>query len=114
MQGLFWCFWNKVACDKNIKDTKSALSRLSKIDSKSDKLYETVATMFEKSLEMLDNCGANCERKDLLAVLDSTEFINAILKDAETDLIKKKYTQDMSKVDVETLSDENKGRLALV
>ena len=31
---------------KNIKDVKRALGRLSKIDSKSDKLYETVATMF--------------------------------------------------------------------
>ena len=99
---------------KNIKDVKSALGRLSKIDSKSDKLYETVATMFEKSLEMLDNCAANCERKDLLAVIDSTEFTNAILKDAEADLIKKKYSQDMSKVDVETLSDEQKGTLVLV
>ena len=99
---------------KNIKGVKSALGRLSKIDSKSDKLYETVATMFEKSLEMLDNCAANCERKDLLAVIDSTEFTNAVLKDAETDLIKKKYTQDMSKVDVETLSDEQKETLALV
>jgi len=100
--------------EKNIKDTKSALSRLSKIDSKSDKLYATVATMFEKSLEILDNCAANCERKDLLAVIDSAEFTNAVLKDAEKDLIKKKYTQDMSKVDVETLSDEQKGILALV
>ena len=99
---------------KNIKDVKSVLGRLSKIDSKSDKLYETVATMFEKSLEMLDNCAANCERKDLLAVIDSTEFTNEILKDAEADLIKKKYSQDMSKVDVETLSDEKKGILELV
>ena len=70
--------------------------------------------MFEKSLEILDNCAANCERKDLLAVIDSTEFTNAVLKDAEKDLIKKKYTQDMSKVDMETLSDEQKGTLALV
>ena len=100
--------------EKNIKDTKNALSRLSKIDSKSDKLYATVATMFEKSLEILDNCSTNCERTDLLAVIDSTVFTNAVLKDAEKDLIKKKYTQDMSKIDVETLSDEQKGTLALV
>ena len=100
--------------EKNIKDVKSALGRLSKIDSKSDKLYATVATMFEKSLEILDNCAANCERKDLLTVIDSTEFTNAVLKDAEKNLIKKKYTQDMSKVDMETLSDEQKGTLVLV
>jgi hypothetical protein len=70
--------------------------------------------MFEKSLEILNNCAANCERKDLLAVIDSTEFTNAVLKDAEKDLIKKQYTQDMSKVDIETLSEEQKGTLALV
>ena len=34
--------------EENIKDVKRALGRLSKIDSKSDKLYATVATMFEK------------------------------------------------------------------
>ena len=100
--------------EDNIKDVKSALGRLSKIDSKSDKLYANVATMFEKSLEILDNCAANCERKDLLAVIDSTEFTNAVLKDAEKTLIKKQHTQDMSKIDMETLSDEEKGTLALV
>ena len=66
--------------EKNIKDVKKALGKLSKIDSKSDKLYATAATMFEKSLEILNNCAGNCERKDLLAVIDSTDFTNAVLK----------------------------------
>jgi len=61
--------------------------------------------MFEKSLDILEKCGANCERKNLLTVIDSVDLTNAVLADTEKDLIKKRFTQDMSKVDVETLSD---------
>ena len=99
---------------KNIKEVKTALSRLSKIDSKTDKLYVTVANMFEKSLDILNNCAGNCERKDLLAVIDTTEFTNAVLKDAEKGFIKKRYTQDMSKVDMQELSDDQKKTLVVV
>ena len=99
---------------KNIKEVKTALSRLSKIDSKTDKLYVTVANMFEKSLDILNNCAGNCERKDLLAVIDTTEFTNAVLKDAEKGFIKKRYTQDMSKVDIQELSDDQKKTLVVV
>ncbi len=45
--------------------------------------------MFEKSLVIINNCKESCERKDLLAVIDSTDFTNAVLKDVEKDLIKK-------------------------
>jgi hypothetical protein len=98
----------------NIKDVKSALEKLSKIDSKSNELYLSVSDMFEKSLEILEKCGANCERKNLLTVIDSINFTNAVLDDATKDLIKKRFTQDMSKVDVETLSDQEKQILASV
>jgi hypothetical protein len=99
---------------KNIKNVKNTLGKLSKIDSKSDELYLTVSNMFEKSLEILEKCGANCERKNLLTVIDSVDLTNAVLADAEKDLIKKRFTQDMTKVDVETLSDQKKQILASV
>ena len=99
---------------KNIKDVKKTLGKLSKIDSKSDELYLSVSNMFEKSLEILEKCGANCERKNLLTVIDSVDLTNAVLADAEKDLIKKRFTQDMTKVDVETLSDQKKQILASV
>ena len=99
---------------KNIKEVKTVLSRLSKIDSETDKLYVTVTDMFEKSLDILNNCAGNCERKDLLAVIDTTEFTNAVLKDAEKGFIKKRYTQDMSKVDIQELSDDQKKTLVVV
>jgi hypothetical protein len=99
---------------KNIKNVKKTLGKLSKIDSKSDELYLTVSNMFEKSLEILEKCGANCERKNLLTVIDSVDLINAVVADTEKDLIKKRFTQDMSKVDVEILSDQQKKILASV
>ena len=99
---------------KNTKGVKKALSKLSNIDSKSDKLYSTIASMFENSLNILDNCSINCERKDLLVIIDSTDLVNAVLADGEKDLIKKKFTQDMSGVNVETLSDREKKILAVV
>jgi hypothetical protein len=98
---------------KNIKDVKKSLNKLIKIDPKSKELYGVVSAMFEKSLKILDNCNTNCERKDLLTVIDSTEFTNAALKDVEKDLIKKKYTQDLTNVDMDSLSDKQKETLTL-
>ena len=99
---------------KNIKDVRKSLGKLTDSGSKGEELYTTVATMFEKSLEILDNCSTNCVRKDLLAVVDSADFTNTIIADVEKNLIPKQHIQDMSKVDMETLSDEQKGTLVLV
>ncbi len=98
---------------KNIKNVKKSLNYLTKIDPSSDKLYEVVNEMFEKSIEKISNCKESCERKDLLTVIDSTELTNAILKDVEKDLIKKSYTQDLSNVDIENLSEKEKETLTL-
>ena len=98
---------------KNIKNVKKSINNLTKIDSNSGKIYEIVNEMFEKSIEKIRNCNESCERKDLLAVIDSTELTNAILKDVEKDLIKKKYTQDLSNVDMEDLSEKEKETLTL-
>ena len=91
---------------KNVKEVRKSLRHFSKIDSNSSKLYKTIGDMFEKSLEILDNCTTDCGYKDLLAVVDSTVLTDAVLADVEKDLIKKKYTQDMSKVDMEAISKE--------
>ena len=76
-------------------------------------MYKIVSDMFHKSLEILDNCSLNCDRKDLLAVIDSTEFTNSILKDVEKNIIKKKHTQDLSKVNMENLSKKQQETLTL-
>tara|TARA_B100001250_G_C19801630_1_gene791398 strand:+ start:205 stop:2262 length:2058 start_codon:yes stop_codon:yes gene_type:complete len=98
---------------KNIKNVKKSLKKLTKIDPSSDKLYKIINEMFEKSLETINNCKDVCQRKDLLAVIDSTEFTNAILKDVEKDLIKKSYSQDLTKVNMESLSEKEKETLTL-
>ena len=90
---------------KNIKDVKKALGKLTDSGSKGEELYTTVTTMFEKSLEILDNCSTNCVRKDLLAVVDSADFTNTIIADVEKTLIPKQHIQDMSKVDMKNIPD---------
>ena len=99
---------------KNIKDVKKALGKLTSSGSKGKELYTNVATMFEKSLEILDNCSTNCARKDLLAVVDSTDFTNAIIADVEKTLIPRQHIQDMSKVEMENIPDNTKAILASV
>ena len=99
---------------KNIKDVKKSLGKLTDSGSKGEELYTTVATMFEKSLEILDNCSTNCARKDLLAVVDSADFTNAIIADVEKSLIPKQHIQDMSKVHMENIPDNTKAILASV
>ena len=99
---------------KNIKDVKKSLGKLTGSGSKGEKLYTTVATMFEKSLEILGNCSTNCVRKDLLAVVDSADFTNTIIADVEKTLIPKQHIQDMSKIDMENMPDNTKTILASV
>ena len=98
---------------KNIKDVKKSLNKLTKTDPTSDNAYKIINEMFEKTLETIDNCKDSCKRKDLLTVIDSTELTNTILKDIEKDLIKKSYTQDLSKVNIENLSEKEKETLTL-
>jgi len=99
---------------KHTKKVKKSLKILSNLDPKTDDLYITVSNIFEKSLDMLNDCDENCSRKDLLTIIDSVKFNNAILKEAEVDLIKKKYSQDMENVNMDNLADEEIASIALV
>ena len=98
---------------KNIKEVKKSLKKLSKMQSETDKLYQIANSMFEKSLQMIEECGENCNRDSLLTVLDSTEFASAAIKNAEKKFLKKQYSLDLSKVEVETLSDQQQQSLML-
>ena len=98
---------------KNIKDVKRILKKLSQIDKNSYKLYKTISEMFELSLNIIEACNVNCYRKDFLTVIDSADFINAVMKDFEKNLIKKNFTHDLSHVDIETLSNNEKETLSL-
>ena len=98
---------------ENIKDVRKSLEKLTNTDPSSDKMYVIINDMFEQSLETINDCKGSCKRNDLLAIIDSTELTNAILKDVEKDLIKKSYMQDLSKVNIESLGEKEKETLTL-
>ncbi len=98
---------------KNTKNVRQSLKKLTKIDPSSDKLYGIINEIFEESLKTINKCKGNCKHEDLIAVIDSTKFTNAILKDVEKDLIKKNYTQDLSKVNIDSLGEKEKETLTL-
>ena len=98
---------------KNIKEVKKSLKKLSETQSETNKLYQIANSMFEKSIQMIDECGENCNRDKLLTVLDSTEFASAVIKNAEKKFLKKQYSLDLSEVDAETLSNQQQESLML-
>ena len=55
-------------------------------------------------LYLIDSCKNDCSRKQLLTVIDSIDFTNAILKDVESNIVKKRYINDLSKIDIDNFS----------
>ena len=53
----------------------------------------------------------SCEDKDLHTAIDSIDFSNAILKDVEKNIIKKKFENDLSQINIENVSDDTKKTL---
>ena len=98
---------------KNTKKVNNVLKKLNKIDSGKYQIYKTVNDIFTKSISIIDNCNNSCDRKQLLTVIDSVDFTNAILKDFESDIIKKRYNNNLSNIDVDSFSDEQKETLVL-
>ena len=98
---------------KNIKEVKKSLKKLSETQSETNKLYQIANSMFEKSIQMIDECGENCNRNKLLTILDSTEFASAVIKNAEKKFLKKQYSLDLSKVDAESLPNQQQESLML-
>ena len=98
---------------KNIKNLKKTFKKLNKINPEKYKVYNTVENIFNQSLEILNNCNKNCDQKQLNTIIDSVDFTNALLKDAEKNIIKKLYTNDLSKVNIENFPDDQKETLTL-
>ena len=98
---------------KNIKNLKKTFKKLNKINPEKYKVYNTVEDIFNQSLETLNNCNKNCDQKQLNTIIDSVDFTNALLKDAEKNIIKKLYTNDLSKVNIENFPEDQKETLTL-
>ena len=98
---------------KNTKKIKKVLKKLNNIDPEKYKIYKTANNIFTKSLTIIDSCKNDCSRKQLLTVIDSIDFTNAILKDVESNIVKKRYINDLSKINVENFSEKQKESLVL-
>jgi len=98
---------------KNTKKVTKVLKKLNNIDPEKYKIYKTANNIFTKSLTIIDSCKNDCSKKQLLTVIDSIDFTNAILKDVESNIVKKRYINDLSKINVENFSEEQKETLVL-
>lgn len=98
---------------KNTKKINKVLKKLNRIDSEKYKIYKTVSDIFTKSLNIIDNCNNTCNKKKLLTVIDSIDFTEAILKDVEVNIIKKRYVNDLSQINVDSFPDNQKETLVL-
>ena len=99
---------------KNIKETKKALKIITSLDQETDKFYIPINDLFEQSLEVLEKCNPNCSDKQLKTVINTIDFNEALIKELEPSFIKKKYSQNMNKLDLNGLSDEEKSTLSLI
>ena len=98
---------------KNTKKINKVLKKLNRIDSEKYKIYKTVSDIFTKSINIINNCNNTCNKKKLLTVIDSIDFTEAILKDVEGNIIKKRYVNDLSQINVDSFPDNQKETLVL-
>jgi len=98
---------------KTSKNVQKSLKKINKINPDKYSVYENIDEIFKKSLDILENCNKNCEDKELITAIDSIDFSNAILKDVEKNIIKKKFENDLSQINIENVSDDTKKTLTL-
>ena len=98
---------------KQVKKIKKSLNKINKINPEKYSVYANINEIFIKSLDIIENCNESCENKDFTTVIDSIDFSNAILKDVEKNIIKKKFENDLSQINIENVSDDTKKTLSL-
>ena len=98
---------------KTSKNVQKSLKKINKINPDKYSVYENIDEIFKKSLDIIENCNKNCEDKELITAIDSIDFSNAILKDVEKNIIKKKFENDLSQINIENVSDDTKKTLTL-
>jgi len=98
---------------KQTKIINKSLKIINKINPEKYGVYKNINNIFLKSLEIIENCNESCENKDLITAIDSIDFSNAILKEVESKIIVKSYTNDLSAINIENISDDAKKTLTL-
>ncbi|MDC1027649.1 SHOCT domain-containing protein [Candidatus Pelagibacter sp.] len=98
---------------KTFKNVQKSLKKINKINPNKYSVYKNIDEIFKKSLDIIENCNKNCEDNDLITAIDSVDFSNAILKDVEKNIIKKKFDNNLSQINIENVSDDTKKTLTL-
>ena len=98
---------------RQVKKIKKSLNKINKINPEKYSVYANINEIFIKSLDIIENCNESCENKDFTTVIDSIDFSNAILKDVEKNIIKKKFENDLSQINIENVSDDTKKTLSI-
>jgi hypothetical protein len=98
---------------RQVKKIKKSLNKINKINPEKYGVYANINEIFIKSLDIIESCNESCENKDFTTVIDSIDFSNAILKDVEKNIIKKKFENDLSQINIENVSDDTKKTLSI-
>lgn len=99
---------------KNIRKTKKTLKDITSLNQDSDKFYASINNIFEQSLQILTECNPNCVDKELKTVISSIDFNEALIKEIEPTIVKKKYSQNMESLDIGSLTQDEKATLQLI
>ena len=99
---------------KNIKLTKKDLKNITNLNQESDKFYISINNLFEQSLQILSECNPECADNELKTVISSIDFNEALIKEIEPTIVKKKYSQNMESLDLDSLTEEEKSILSLI
>lgn len=99
---------------KNIRKTKKTLKDITSLNQDSDKFYASINNLFEQSLQILTECNPNCVDKELKTVISSIDFNEALIKEIEPTIVKKKYSQNMESLDIGSLTKDEKATLQLI
>ena len=97
-----------------IKNIKKTINILKETESEGKIVYTNIDKLFVKIEPKINICKSECKKEDLELITDSIKFSTTILQDTENFFIKKKYTQDMSEINLDQLSDEDKKTLTNV
>ena len=100
--------------DKNIKQIESSFRLLSKQENPNNEFYKTLNKLFNKTNKLVNKCLADCTNEQFVLIDDGLSLVDSMISDVSSIIIKKEHTQDMSKVDMESIPDEQKNILAEV
>ena len=71
----------------------------------------SINSLFEQSLQILNECNPSCADEELQTVISSIDFNEALIKEIEPTIVKQKYSQKMDNLDLDSLTENEKATL---